>query len=64
MASAVTAVIFDLDGTVLDTETLVLEVAKGVVESHGASLTLDAQVWRSQQAPSLCVATSLRINRT
>ncbi|KAK9824264.1 hypothetical protein WJX72_009063 [[Myrmecia] bisecta] len=39
----VRAVIFDLDGTLLDTESLVLEVAKAVVEQHGYTLTPDAQ---------------------
>lgn len=38
----VKAILFDLDGTVLDTETLVLEVVRCVAESHGAVLTAEA----------------------
>ncbi|GAB4824069.1 hypothetical protein N2152v2_011115 [Parachlorella kessleri] len=40
--SQVECVIFDLDGTVLDTESLVLEVAKTVCERHGKQLTPEA----------------------
>lgn len=39
MSSQVDAVIFDLDGTLIQTETLVLDVASKVVESHGKVLT-------------------------
>ncbi|CAK0786998.1 hypothetical protein CVIRNUC_010214 [Coccomyxa viridis] len=40
---AVKAVLLDLDGTLLDTESLVLDVAKGVLRKHGHDLTPEAQ---------------------
>ena len=40
--SKVELVIFDLDGTLLNTEQLVAEVARAVVQRHGKSLTLEA----------------------
>ncbi|KAK9866907.1 hypothetical protein WJX84_006651 [Apatococcus fuscideae] len=39
----VKAVIFDLDGTLLDTESLVRSVSATVLERHGAKLTPDAE---------------------
>lgn len=35
-------VIFDLDGTLLNTEQLVAEVARSVVKRHGKTMTLEA----------------------
>lgn len=43
-ADSISAVIWDLDGTVIDTETLVLEVARTIVERHGKQLTKEAAV--------------------
>lgn len=40
---SVKAVIFDLDGTLLDTESLVRSVSATVLERHGAKLTPDAE---------------------
>ncbi|KAK9917563.1 hypothetical protein WJX75_005816 [Coccomyxa subellipsoidea] len=40
---SVKSVILDLDGTLLDTETLVLEVARSVLEKHGQKLTAEVQ---------------------
>lgn len=39
----VKAVIFDLDGTLLDTESLVRSVSAAVLERHGAKLTPAAE---------------------
>ena len=41
-APPVKLVIFDLDGTLLETETLVLSVARDVVRAHGKKLTEEA----------------------
>lgn len=35
----IAGVIWDLDGTVLDTESLICQVAKEIVERHGGELT-------------------------
>ena len=40
--SLISGVIWDLDGTVLDTESLIFQVAKEVVSRHGAELTESA----------------------
>ncbi|KAK2077510.1 hypothetical protein QBZ16_004355 [Prototheca wickerhamii] len=40
--SPISGVIWDLDGTVLDTESLIFQVAKEVVSRHGAELTESA----------------------
>lgn len=39
---SVELIVFDLDGTLLNTEQLVEEVTKAVVQRHGKSLTLEA----------------------
>ena len=42
LRQAVKGVVFDLDGTLLDTESLVLEVARQVCAKHGNELTAEA----------------------
>ena len=54
-------------GTVIDTETLVLEVVRSVVESHGKSLTADTAARALGMRPLdawAAVADTLQIQRT
>eukprot|EP00884_Botryococcus_braunii_P005675 jgi/Botrbrau1/15108/Bobra.0303s0001.1 len=44
-------VIFDLDGTLLDSETAVLEVSKEVLEKHGSQLTQEVREAASGRRP-------------
>lgn len=67
MPSRVTAVIFDLDGTCIDTETLVNGVASQVVARYGKSLTTEVMQAALGQRPAeawAIVAKQLEIPRT